>query len=191
VDNSLKVSKAESVVILVGDSDLIYDNFCVEINPLFGVASPINGNLAFAENMIEQLSGDVSLVGTRSRGALRRPFTVVQRMQAEAEDQYRDKIRHLNEDLKTAQDQLNELQAKKEPGQKLILSPEQQSKIAEFQTKKRKTERDLRDLRKNLRQDIDSLENRLKWANIAGMPLLVIAAGVGVAIARKQRTKAQ
>ena len=27
----------------------------------------------------------------------------------------------------------------------------------------------LRVLRKNLRQDIDSLENRLKWANIAAM----------------------
>jgi len=190
-DNSLKESKKEGVVILVGDCDFLYDNFCVEVNPLFGVATPINGNLGFAENMIEQLAGDVSLVGTRSRGALRRPFTVVQRMQAEAEDQYRDKIRRLNDDLKTTQEQLNELQAKKEPGQKLILSPEQQAKIADFQAKKRKSERELRDLRKNLRQDIDSLENRLKWTNIAGMPLLVVAAGIAVAIARKQRTKAK
>ena len=190
-DNSLKESKTDGVVILVGDVDFLYDNFCVEINPLFGVASPINGNLGLAENMIEQLAGDVNLVGTRSRGALRRPFTVVQKMQAEAEEQYRDRIRRLNEDLQTAQNQLNEMQAKKEPGQKLILSPEQQSKIQEFQAKKRKTERELRDLRKNLRQDIDSLENRLKWTNIAGMPALVVAAGLAMFFVRKQRTKAQ
>ncbi|HMJ92069.1 MAG TPA: Gldg family protein, partial [Candidatus Acidoferrum sp.] len=191
-DNSLKESKTEGVVILVADTDFLYDNFAFDPQMLqFGVANPINGNFALAQNLLEQLSGDVSLVGTRSRGALRRPFTVVQRLQTQAEDQYRDKIRKLNEDLQETQKQLNELQAKKEPGQTLILSPQQQAKITEFQTKKRTAERDLRELRKNLRQDIDSLENRLKWVNIGGMPLLVIAAGIFVAIARKQRTKAK
>jgi ABC-type uncharacterized transport system involved in gliding motility auxiliary subunit len=190
-DNSLKESKTESVVILVGDSDFLFDNFCVQINPLFGIATPINGNLGLAQNMVEQLAGDANLVGTRSRGALRRPFTVVQKMQTEAEDQYRDKIRKLNEELQTAQTQLNEMQAKKEPGQKQILTPEQQSKIAEFQKKQRDTQRELRDVRKQLRQDITSLENWLKATNIAGVPLLVIVAGLCVFVVRKQRTKAQ
>ena len=190
-DTSLKESKTDGVVILMGDVDFIYDNFCVQVDRMFGVARPINGNLGLVQNMIEQLSGDVNLVGTRSRGALRRPFTVVQRMQAEAEEQFRDKIRQMNEDLQKTQAQLSELQTKKEPGQKLILSPEQQAKIQEFQAKKRKTERDLRDLRKNLRQEIDSLENRLKWVNIAAVPLLVAAAGIALALIRKQRTKAQ
>jgi ABC-type uncharacterized transport system involved in gliding motility auxiliary subunit len=190
-DSSLKESKTDGVVILIGDSDFLYDNFCVQVNPIFGIASPINGNLGLAQNMVEQLSGDVNLVGTRSRGALRRPFTVVQRMQAEAEEQYRDRIRRLNEDLQTAQTQLNEMQAKKEPGQKLILSPEQQSKIAEFQKKQRDTQRELRDLRKNLRQDVESLETKLKWVNIAGMPVLVVVTGLSVFFVRKQRTKAK
>ncbi len=190
-DNSLKESKVESVVVLVGDADFLFDNFCVQINPLFNIAQPINGNLGFAQNIVEQLAGDANLVGTRSRGALRRPFTVVQKMQAEAEDQYRDRIRKLNEELQAAQTQLNEMQAKKEPGQRLILSTEQQTKIAEFQKKQRDTQRELRDVRKNLRQDIDSLENKLKWANIAGVPALVIAAGLAIFFIRKQRTKAQ
>jgi ABC-type uncharacterized transport system involved in gliding motility auxiliary subunit len=190
-NNSLKESKTESVVILVGDADFLYDNFCVEINPLFGVATPINGNLGLAQNMVEQLAGDANLVGTRSRGALRRPFTVVQKMQAEAEDQYRDKIRRLNDDLQKTQQQLGELQAKKEPGQKLILSPEQQTKIAEFQKKQRDTQKELRELRKNLRGDIESMENTLKWTNIAAMPTIVVVAGLSVFFVRKQRTKAQ
>lgn len=190
-DNSLKESKADSVVILVGDADFLYDNFCVEINPLFGIATPINGNLGLAQNMVEQLAGDANLVGTRSRGALRRPFTVVQKMQAEAEDQYRDKIRRLNDDLQKTQQQLSELQAKKEPGQKLILSPEQQTKIAEFQKKQRDTQKELRELRKNLRGDIESMENTLKWTNIAAMPAIVVIAGLSVFFVRKQRTKAQ
>jgi ABC-type uncharacterized transport system involved in gliding motility auxiliary subunit len=93
--------------------------------------------------------------------------------------------------LQNTQNELNQMQSKKEPGQKLILSPEQQAKIAEFQKKQRDTQRELRDLRKNLRQDIDSLENRLKWANIAGVPALVIAVGLAMFFVRKQRTKAQ
>ena len=191
-DTALKESKTESVVILVGDVDFIHDTFCFDPQMLqFGIANPANGNFGFAQNMIEQLSGDVNLVGTRSRGALRRPFTLVQKMEAEAGDQYRDKIRKLNEELQSAQTQLNEMQAKKEPGQKLILSPEQQAKIAEFQKKQRDTQRELRDLRKNLRQDVDSLENTLKWTNIAAMPFIVIVTGLSVFFVRKQRTKAQ
>lgn len=189
--NALKESKTDGVVILIGDSDFLYDNFCVSINPLFGFAQPINGNLLLAQNMVEQLAGDVNLVGTRSRGALRRPFTVMQRMQIEAEEAGREKLQKLNQELQNAQQQLNELQAKKEPGQTLILSPEQQAKIAEFRKKERDTQRELRELRKNLRQDIDSMENRIKWANIAGVPALVAFTGIFLAIYRKQRTKAQ
>jgi len=191
-DNSLKESQQESVVILVGDVDFLNDNFAFDPGMLqMGIANPINGNMALAQNMIEQLAGDVNLVGTRSRGALRRPFTVVQKMQAEAEEQYRERIRKLNESLQETQRQLGELQAKKEAGQKLILSPEQQVKIAEFQKKQRDVQRELRDVRKNLRQDIESLENKLKWANIGAVPGLVIAAGLSMFFIRKQRTKAQ
>ena len=190
-ENSLKESKTESVVILVGDSDFLFDDFCVQINPLFGVATPKNGNLSFAENMIEQLAGDANLVGTRSRGALRRPFTRIQNMEAAAQEQYQDRIQKLNKELQDAQQQLSEMQAKKEPGQKQILSPEQQAKIQEFQAKKRKTEKELRELRKKLREDIDSMQGKLKLANIAGMPALVVIAGLSVFFLRKQRTKAQ
>ncbi len=190
--DALKESKTESVVIVVGDVDFLNDQVSFDPNMLqFGIANPVNGNFAFAQNMIEQLSGDVNLVGTRSRGAVRRPFTVVQKMQAEAEEHSREKITKLNENLQATQQQLNEMQQKKAPGQKQFLSPEQQQKIAEFQKKQRDAQRELRDLRKNLRQDTDALENRLKWANIAGVPALVIAAGLGMLIIRKQRTKAQ
>ena len=107
------------MVILVGDVEFLNDNFSFDPGMLqMGIANPINGNMALAQNMIEQLAGDVNLVGTRSRGALRRPFTVVQKMQAEAEEQYRERIRKLNESLQETQRQLGEVQAKKEAGQK-------------------------------------------------------------------------
>ena len=46
-------------------------------------------------------------------------------------------------------------------------------------------------MRRDLAQDIESLELRTKVINIAAMPFLVAAAGVGLAVLRKQKTKAQ
>ena len=51
--------------------------------------------------------------------------------------------------------------------------------------------RGIKEVRKNLRQDIDALENRLKWANIAGMPLLVTISGVTLAVFKRKRTAAK
>jgi ABC-type uncharacterized transport system involved in gliding motility auxiliary subunit len=191
-DNSLKESTTESVVILVGDVDFLYDIISFDQQMLqFGVANPANGNFAFAQNMIEQLSGDVSLVGTRSRGALRRPFTVVQQMQAEAQEEFRETITKLNAEREATQAKLRELQGKKEPGQRLIASPEQMAEIKKQETREREIGREIREINKRLRERTESLENKVKWANIAGVPMLVAAAGIFLAIIRKQRTKAQ
>ena len=35
----------------------------------------------------------------------------------------------------------------------------------------------------------DSLETRLKWVNIAGMPFLVVLAGLSAALFKRQRSK--
>jgi ABC-type uncharacterized transport system involved in gliding motility auxiliary subunit len=191
-DDSLKESKAESVVILVSDVDFIYDVISFDQQMLqFGVANPANGNFAFAQNMIEQLSGDVNLVGTRSRGALRRPFTVVQKMQAEAQDEFRETITKLNAEREATQAKLRELQGKKEPGQRLIASPEQMAEIKQQEKREREISREIREINKRLRERTESLENKVKWGNIAGVPALVAAAGIFLALIRKQRTKAQ
>jgi ABC-type uncharacterized transport system involved in gliding motility auxiliary subunit len=191
-EDSLKESKTESVVILVSDVDFIYDVISFDQQMLqFGVANPANGNFAFAQNMIEQLSGDVNLVGTRSRGALRRPFTVVQKMQAEAQDEFRETITKLNAEREATQAKLRELQGKKEPGQRLIASPEQMAEIKQQEKREREISREIREINKRLRERTESLENKVKWGNIAGVPVLVAAAGIFLALIRKQRTKAQ
>jgi hypothetical protein len=50
--------------------------------------------------------------------------------------------------------------------------------------------KELKGIRKSLNADIDSLENRVKWLNIAAMPLAVIAAGVVLSFVRRKRTAA-
>jgi len=196
-EESLKESAQENAVVLVGDADMIQDQIAVTeaMNPFGGqrMVMPQNGNLAFAQGAVEQLTGDSNLITVRSRASRERPFTVVKKMQADAESNYRSKIKELEGSLAEAQRKLNELQRSKasEGGQRFILSPEQQQEIANFRKKEGDVKKELKEERKKLRTDIDSLENRIKWLNIAGMPALVAASGVLLAMSRRKRQAAR
>jgi gliding-associated putative ABC transporter substrate-binding component GldG len=191
---SLKESKGENVVVLVGDADVLHDQFSVQVQNIFGqkIIIPRNGNLNLAQNVVEQMTGDSNLIGVRSRATLNRPFTVVQEMKANAEAAYQNKIKELNESLREAQTRLNELQAKKEKGQqRMILSKEQEEEVERFRKKEAEVKRELRSVEKQLARDRENLENTLKWANIAGMPFLVAVFGIVLAVVKNKRAAAK
>ena len=189
---ALKEAKSDTVVYLFGDVDFLNDAYSVEVNPMLGLAMPRNGNLALVQNLVEQASGDVSLVGARGRASVSRPFTVVQKMEAEARARYQGKIEGLNRKVEQLQSKLNDVQIKQEGNtSKIILTRDQQDAIANFKKQQVEARKDLRKERRNLDVDVKNLENRVKWLNIAAMPLLVSAAGIALAIARKNRTNAK
>jgi ABC-type uncharacterized transport system involved in gliding motility auxiliary subunit len=193
-ETTLKESKQETAVVLVGDSDMIQDRVAVrQVGNPFGqrLFMPANGNLAFAENLIDQLTGDSNLIAVRSRASRERPFTVVKKMQADAEASYRSKIKELEEGLADAQRKIGQLQSGKQEGQRFILSPQQQEELANFRKKEAEAKTQLKEVRKKLRGDIDSLENRIKWLDIAGMPALVALTGLVFAIVKRRRSAAR
>ncbi len=195
VAQGLKESAQENAVLLIGDSDCLQDQVAVQetMNPFGGqrLVMPANGNLAFAQGAVEQFAGDSNLIAVRSRASRERPFTVVKKMQADAESNYRAKIKELETSLSEAETKLNELQRTKQgegggAGQRLILSPEQQQEIVNFRKKEADVKLQLKQERKKLRTDIDSLENWVKWLNILAMPALVTLAGIVLAIKRRR-----
>lgn len=189
---SLKESVDGAAVILFADADFIYDDFSVTVQNFLGqqIVTPRNGNLDLFLNAIEQLAGDNNLIAVRSRGSITRPFTVVSEMQAEAEEKYLAQIQALETELSETSRRLSELQFSKDENQRFILSPEQQSELEQFQKRQVEVRNELKSVRRSLRQDIDQLETRLKWINIALMPALVIFTGILIAIIRKKRTSA-
>ena len=193
--DSLKESKADTAVVLIGDSDWIHDQWSVTVQTIpmlnYRMVQPRNGNLALAQNIVEQLGGDSNLIGVRSRGSLQRPFKVVQEMQATATARYQAEIANLQKEVDETNQKLQALAGQKEAGQRFVLSKEQQEEIEKFKQKRAQANKQLKDTRRNLRQDIDALENRLKWGNILGMPLVVVAAGLAISRVRLQKTKAK
>jgi ABC-type uncharacterized transport system involved in gliding motility auxiliary subunit len=190
---TLKESTKETTVVLVGDSDMIQDQIAIrDVQNPFGPRwiTPANGNLAFAQGVVEQLSGDSNLIAVRSRASRERPFTVVKKIQADAEANYRSKIKELETSLNETQRKVNELQKGKQTGEKFILSAEQQQELANFQKKEAEVKSQLKTVRKQVRAEIDSLETRVKWLNIAAMPAIVALSGLGLALFKRGRRSA-
>jgi gliding motility-associatede transport system auxiliary component len=190
---SLKESATNNAVILVGDADMLANDFSLrtEQTPFGTFAMALNGNLSFAQNAIEQMSGNTHLISMRSRAAANHPFTVINKMEAQAETEYESKIKELQSSLEETQQHLNELQQGKSANQRYILSPEQQAEIENFRKKAAKMRKDLRDTKRDLRRDVDSLQTHVEWINIAAMPLVVSAFGICLAVWKRKRTSAK
>src|SRR6201999_4474007 len=110
----------------------------------------MNGNLNFAQNLAEQLSGDNNLIAVRSRALLEHPFTRVKKIEAQAQASYMDKIKDLQDSRDKATARLSELQQQKSQNQKFILSPEQQAEIETLRTNEARINTDLRNVQKDL-----------------------------------------
>jgi ABC-type uncharacterized transport system involved in gliding motility auxiliary subunit len=192
--DSLKESKAETSVVLFGDSDMVADDFSLRKadGPFGAMVSEMNANLDLAQNLVEQMAGDENLIGVRSRATQNRPFILVKKMEAEAEAKGQAKIDELQQTLQATEQHLSEMQQQKQDkDQRLILSPEQKAEVENFKKKQAEISRELKQTQKDLRKEVVSLETRLKWLNILAMPLGVTLAGVGIAMVKRKKTSAK
>jgi ABC-type uncharacterized transport system involved in gliding motility auxiliary subunit len=191
---ALRESGADNSIILVADVDLLADGAAVDVQDVFGrkVVVPSNGNLAFAMGMVEQFAAGDEFISLRSRTGAFRPLTVVRELEAEAQKQYFGKIQALEEEVQKTTAKLQELQKSQGPAGKSgqLLSPEQQAELERFRKTVAEARLQLKEVRKNLRQDAESLVFWTKVANIVLMPLLVALIGLLVAFVGGRRRKA-
>ena len=95
-----------------------------------------------------------------------------------AQEQWQAQEEQLQQKLMETQQRLNELQAAKSDDQQLVLSAEQKAELEKFRQQRFETQRQLKDVRKNLRHSIESLGLRLKVINLMAVPLVVAVFGV-------------
>lgn len=181
-------------VIVIADADFINDRFWTQRDQFFGQTSKIADNGDFLINAVDNLSGSTDLIGIRARGTFNRPFDRVIAMQKVAEQSYRSQEKELEDKVQQAQTKITQLQSQKPAGAgAMLLSPEQQAEIDKLRKEMAASNKELRQVRFNLRRDIDSLYDRLKFLNIAFIPALVTLGAVGLGWYRvsRQRSTAQ
>lgn len=174
--------------IVVADTDLLADQFWVEVRDFMGqqVAIPTASNAALVVNALDNLGGSEALITLRARGGDDRPFTLVADLRRDAERAYREKEQALTQKLKEVQEQLSKLEAGGEAGA-TILSENDRHAIERFRADMLNVRRDLREVKRALRADIDHLNNWLQFFNIAFVPLLIGAGGIAYAVMQRRR----
>jgi ABC-type uncharacterized transport system involved in gliding motility auxiliary subunit len=189
----IKESSSPGHVFLIADVDAFYDRFAYNVQNFGGVqmASPINGNASLLFNLLDQATGSKHLIGSRSRSAIRRPFTVVQKMEADFNKQVGTKIEEFQEKQKVAQQKLSDLQTQKSRGSELYLSPEQEAEIRKLRKEQVEYSKLIREQEKDLRRQKDKLAGKITLLNVAVMPMLVTLFGLGLFIQRRRSTRAR
>jgi ABC-type uncharacterized transport system involved in gliding motility auxiliary subunit len=186
---SLKQSATSSTLIVVADTDWLFDDYSVRKMNFMGrtAAEPINDNLSFAANSLDFLAGSRDLISIRGKGNSVREFTVVKKMAADASERYKEKLTALEAQITEVQGKLTELQGTKNEGGKLLATPEAQRAIDDFQKQAAKLRGERRGIRLALREGIDRLENGLLAVNLLATPLLVGAFGIGYWYTKRRR----
>lgn len=174
-NNHLAEAKDPGLILLVADTDVLSDRLWVRVQNFFGQkvlnAFANNGDLFI--NAVDNLSGSSDLISIRGRASSQRPFTRVEQLKRTADDRFRAKEQELQRELTETERKLTELQSGKSDDQSQVLSPEQKSELDKFLHRKLDIRKELREVRRQLDADIEALGARLKFLNIALVPILL------------------
>lgn len=179
-------------LVVVADSDILADRFWVRIADFFGqqTATPFSDNGPFVANLIGTLSGSDALIGLRSRGDTSRPFTLVQRMQSEAEAQFRQTQKALQDHLDDVEKQLRTLRGggSSDNGRSdAVITPEQRAAIDTARQDVLETRQKLRAVQLALNHDIGRLETELRVFTIVAVPAVLTVLAIVMGIVQRRR----
>jgi ABC-type uncharacterized transport system involved in gliding motility auxiliary subunit len=176
-------------LVLVADVDVLSDRLWVQAQNFLGqrLVTAFASNGDFVINALDNLSGSAALIGLRSRATYTRPFTKVEELRRRADLEFRATEERLEAELTQTEQRLGELQAAREDGNSLLMSPEQQAEIQRFLDEQVRIRQELRAVRRNLDADIDRLGTWLKVVNIALVPVLLTIAALAVVVVRRRR----
>ncbi len=139
----LTEASEDCAVIVFSDVDFISD--IVAYRDTFFGMTVVDDNAALMLNAIEDLSGSSNLIAIRSRGNFKRPFTVVDEIERQAEKETSEEEAKINAEIAGFQQKLNEIlsSARGEEGkivetQILNEKMEVEAKIRELQTQLRR-----------------------------------------------------
>jgi len=112
---------------------------------------------------------------------------VVLKLEAKAQEKWLEQEKVLQAKAQQTEQRLRELEAEKDKGQRVILSPEQKKTIENFREDMVRTKKELKLVRRKLREDIERLGMWIKFANVLLMPGVVVLAGIGFSLYRRSK----
>ncbi len=174
-DNHISSSTSGINVVLFSDADFIRNAFWARVQKFLdtNVIETTSDNGSLIANVLDSLTGFDEFINLRNKETPFRPFTVVQKLQAEAEQKYLGQEQELQNKLDETLSQIQNLSAGR-AGENVNLSDKQLMELANFQVLVEQTRKQLREVRRNLSKDIDLLANKINILNTFLIPILLI-----------------
>ena len=187
----LSESAEDAQIILVADADMLADRFWVVVEEFLGnrIAVPSAANGSFVINALDNLAGSGDLISVRNRGTFTRPFTRVIALRQQAERAYRAKEQELIAQLEETERRLVELEESNQGNDDLILTDAQRDELLGFRQERVRIRKELREVRRRLRADIEALESWIKFANVGLVPLLIGLGGLAAGLVQLRRRR--
>lgn len=191
------IETAAANIILVADADFIDDRFWVQIQSFLGerLMQPTADNGSFVVGAVENLMGSDDLISLRTRAGSQRPFTLVQKIQRAAEEEFLPRQHALEAKLEEISARVDELrgasmsQDDSSDGDTIMVTDEERAELKALLAEHEETRKAQRAIQFNLRRDIDRLGNRVRFINIAVMPLIVAGFAFGLATFQMRRRR--
>ena len=174
-DNHLDASIKNINVVVFSDADFIRNAFWARIQKFLdtNVIEATSDNGSLVTNVFNSMTGYDEFIDLRNKEAPFRPFVVVQKLQAEAEQMYLGQEQQLQAELDNILNKIQNLSGGRD-SETVNLSDKQLMELANFQLQVESTRQQLREVRRNLSKDIDRLANQINILNTFLIPLLLI-----------------
>ena len=174
---------AEATVMVFADVDFISDQVAFQNTPFGAIAT--NDNHKVLLNAVDYLFGSEELMKVRSKKAIRRPFTLFDKIEEEADRQTLERERTLREDIARFEEELRQTQGNS--NNQALFKKQLQDEVEELNEKIAESNRELFEIRKAKRAALEGEEARVRFATLGTTPLLVLALGLFLFFRRRQR----
>lgn len=178
----------DCAVVVFSDVDFLSDQMAYA-NSLFG-KMVVGDNSALLINAIEDLSGSGDLISIRSRGNYKRPFTVVDEIEQQAERETADEVALINAQIEGFNLELQKLVESGQAGeQQEVVGSSIIEKKRQLELQIREAQRQLREVNARRRERIEELGSILRRFNMGLVPGVVMLIALILGIWRSFRRR--
>jgi ABC-type uncharacterized transport system involved in gliding motility auxiliary subunit len=184
----LTEAKDNCAVVVFADVDFIGDAMAYNKNVFFGILI-VGDNSALAMNAVDDLGGSSELISIRTRGNFRRPFEVVNKIEAQAETQTADQEAKINAEIAGFENELQSMLSSAKRGEEEIIGSSILQKKNELELKIREAKKQLQQIKKVRLQQIEGLGNRLRNFSMLTAPAIILVIAIVLGVSRSARKR--
>lgn len=162
-------------LIVVGDTDFIYDSFWTSSTTVMEQTyfHTLFNNADFILNSLDYLSNNPDLAGLRGKSARNREFTEIERLRKQKILEFKLKEEEIFNKINQTKAGLQEIWSKKNFENRETFTADELALISGIRKKLDEQRRELSDIRKQAGMEMEKISATVKFVNIFALPLLL------------------